>query len=309
MFVPTVLSSQSYAATRTAAGKIGAENVALEPGIALDGPPSGPLQCRSIRGASSCPPSICGDSNAPHVTPGDTAGTNSMHPLATRRIATHHRRLEGSSVLAERSRSSRLERAVNTEVDQTERTDEQLAAEAAREGSDGPAFAELVRRLRDPVWRICFRLMGNEHDAADAAQEVFVRLFFNRDKFAGRSKYTTWAHSVAVRTCLAMRRARGRRERRVASASDEMIEQEAAHEPRDAAANHLDLTQMLDVLDESDRAMLLLKYAENYSHEDLAEMFDISISACKMRISRAREKVKEKFGDQGSGVGGRGSGT
>ena len=56
-------------------------------------------------------------------------------------------------------------------------TDEQLAAEAAREGSAGPAFVELLKRYQDRVWRICYRLLGNEHDAHDAAQEVFVRLF------------------------------------------------------------------------------------------------------------------------------------
>lgn len=186
---------------------------------------------------------------------------------------------------------------MKTDVDFSDQTDEQLAAEAVREGSDGPAFGELIGRLREPVWRICFRLMGHEHDAADAAQEVFVRLFFNRDKFAGRSKYTTWAHSVAVRTCLALRRARGRRQRRVGSASDEMIDHEAAHESPTAAADQLDLAVMLDLLDENDRALLVLKYAENYSHEELAEMFEISVSACKMRISRARERLKERFGE------------
>ena len=72
-----------------------------------------------------------------------------------------------------------------------ERSDEQLAAEAAREGSDGPAFVALVDRFRQRVWRICYRLLGNEQDANDAAQEVFVRLFTNRAKFAGRSKYGT----------------------------------------------------------------------------------------------------------------------
>ncbi|HWL75225.1 MAG TPA: sigma factor, partial [Burkholderiaceae bacterium] len=74
----------------------------------------------------------------------------------------------------------------------TELSDEQLAAEAAREGSDGPAFRALADRHRDRVWRICYRLMGNEHDAGDAAQEVLVRLFLHRAKFEGRSKYTTW---------------------------------------------------------------------------------------------------------------------
>ena len=63
----------------------------------------------------------------------------------------------------------------------------------------------------------------------------------------------------------------------------------------------LDLMQMLDILDEEDRALLILKYAENYSHEELAEIFGLSVSACKMRISRAREKIQQRFGDAEDG--------
>jgi RNA polymerase sigma-70 factor (ECF subfamily) len=175
----------------------------------------------------------------------------------------------------------------------TGRSDEELAAEAAREGSDGPAFAELVRRHRDRVWRICYRLLGNEHDASDAAQEVFVRLFFRRGDFAGRSKYTTWLHGVAVRTCLAARRARSRRERRVGLADVASVAGGAAENPEGIA---LDLDTMLDTLDDEDRAILILKYSEGYEYEELAEMFDLTPSACKMRVSRAREKLKERFG-------------
>ena len=65
-------------------------------------------------------------------------------------------------------------------LDVLQQTDEALAAEAAREGSDGPAFVALVERFRQRVWRICYRLLGNEADAHDAAQEVFVRLFLHR---------------------------------------------------------------------------------------------------------------------------------
>ena len=89
-------------------------------------------------------------------------------------------------------------------MDRTHLTDEQLAAEAARESSDGPAFVALVDRFRQRVWRICYRLLGNEQDSSDAAQEVFVRLFFEREKFEGRSKYSTWVHAIAVRTCLSL---------------------------------------------------------------------------------------------------------
>ena len=185
-------------------------------------------------------------------------------------------------------------------LDYTTFPDEQLAAEAAREGSDGLAFHTLLERHRQRVWRICYRLMGNEHDANDAAQEVFVRLFLHRAKFEGRSQYGTWVHGIAVRTCLTLRRGRGRRKKHEDTLADATLEQ-AAPAPESApsqAGLSLDLTQMLEVLDEEDRAMMLLKYAEDYSYEELAEIFDLSISACKMRLSRAKEKLQERFPGQ-----------
>lgn len=174
-----------------------------------------------------------------------------------------------------------------------DQTDEALAAEAAREGSDGPAFVELLNRYRERVWRICFRLLGNAEDAQDAAQEVFVRLFTERDRFHGRSKYSTWVHGIALRTSLMFRRGRGRRRRHEAAAgSDQPLGE--THEPGLA----LDLEQMLEGLDEEDRAMVILKYCENYSYDELAEMFGLSAAACKMRVSRAKEKIQEQFGNQ-----------
>ena len=173
----------------------------------------------------------------------------------------------------------------------TEHTDEQLATEAAREGSDGPAFVELIDRHRQRVWRICYRLLGNEQDADDAAQEVFVRLFMNRAKFAGRSKYATWVHGIAVRTCLTLRRGRGRRQKHENLRSDQQWEDNQPDRPSATPGLSLDLMQMLECLDEEDRAMLILKYAESYDYEELAAIFELSLSACKMRISRARGKA------------------
>ena len=185
-------------------------------------------------------------------------------------------------------------------MDLTQLTDEQLAAEVARESSDGPAFVTLVGRFRQRVWRICYRLMGNEQDTNDAAQEVFVRLFLHRARFAGRSKYTTWVHGIALRTCLAMRRGRGRRQRRETLLAETQWErqQPSCEDPSPGLA--LDLMKMLDTLDDEDRALLILKYAEGYDYEELAAVFEISVSACKMRISRVRERLQQQFGNRNS---------
>lgn len=173
-------------------------------------------------------------------------------------------------------------------------SDEQLAAEAAREGSDGPAFVALVDRFQDRVWRVCYRLMGNAEDASDATQDVFVRLFLQRAQFEGRSKYSTWMHGIAIRTCLMMRRGRGRRRKH-----EEVAQQQGtlrhARAQRDTGESALDLAQMLETLEEEDRAMLILKYAEGYNYDELSEMFDLSVSACKMRLSRARDRLRNQF--------------
>ncbi|MGE0607976.1 MAG: RNA polymerase sigma factor [Pirellulales bacterium] len=177
-----------------------------------------------------------------------------------------------------------------------QRTDEQLIAEAAREGSDGPAFVALLERHRERIWRVCYRLMGNESDAHDAAQEVFVRLFLHRDKFAGRARFTTWLHGLALRTCLTLRRTRGRRQKRESAAAEENQRKQDAAQPAPGLA--LEVMQLLEGLPEEDRAMLILKFAEGYSYEDLAEMFELSVSACKMRVSRAKEKVQQMHADK-----------
>ncbi|MFM8951722.1 MAG: RNA polymerase sigma factor [Planctomycetaceae bacterium] len=181
-------------------------------------------------------------------------------------------------------------------------SDEDLVAQAAREGSDGVAFTELMNRFRDRVWRVCWRLMGSRHDAEDAAQEVFVRLFFERGKFAGRSRYSTWLHGVAIRTCLGMRRSRSRRRRREvpgsASSDDGQDQIETQADDRAGQADAVDAAdaaeKLLAGLDEEDRALVLMKFAENHDYEALAEMFDSTPGALRMRISRIREKLAGK---------------
>lgn len=177
-------------------------------------------------------------------------------------------------------------------------SDEHLAAQAAREGSDGVAFTALVDRYREKVWRVCWRLMGAQHDAEDAAQEVFVRLFFERGKFAGLSSYSTWLHGVAIRTCLTLRRSRVRRRRREEPGTDEQMANETDPSSQATAAvdaSH-DIHKLLEDLDEEDRALVLMRFAEGHDYDQLAEMFGTTSGACRMRISRIRERLAAKAG-------------
>jgi RNA polymerase sigma-70 factor (ECF subfamily) len=155
-----------------------------------------------------------------------------------------------------------------------------------------------MERYREKVWRVCWRLMSAQHDAEDAAQEVFVRLFFERGKFAGRSSYSTWLHGVAIRTCLMLRRSRSRRRRREEPGTAEQIEAHQSRQPETAAAfdaSH-DVVQLLAGLDEEDRALMLMKFAEGHEYDALAEMFRSTSAALRMRVSRIKERLTSQAG-------------
>lgn len=191
----------------------------------------------------------------------------------------------------------RLSRVVET-LSETRQSDEQLASEAAREGSDGPAFTELASRFRDRVWRICFQIMGHSDDAADAAQDVLVRMFLQRTNFEGRSKYSTWVHGIAVRTCLSLRRARSRRQKRVAVLPGLDLDTTGAppDNPASPPTDALNLDEMLNTLGDEDRALVVMKYSQDHSYQELSQIFGLSESACKMRVSRAVGRLRERHG-------------
>ena len=77
--------------------------------------------------------------------------------------------------------------------------DQDLVRRAA--AGDQEAFAELVHRHQDRVYRLCLRIMGNPDDAHDAAQDTFLSLFRKLDQFRGDAAFTTWLHRVGVNAC------------------------------------------------------------------------------------------------------------
>jgi RNA polymerase sigma factor (sigma-70 family) len=78
----------------------------------------------------------------------------------------------------------------------------------ARRAADGDrdALSELVRQLQHPMYRLALRFLGDPEDAADACQEILVRIVTRLGSFQGRSKFTTWAYTVATRSLLRTRK-------------------------------------------------------------------------------------------------------
>lgn len=153
------------------------------------------------------------------------------------------------------------------------------------------AYEELMRRHEKLLFRVCLRIMGNEHDAEDVFQDVMVKAYHGLAKFEGRSSFKTWLCKIAHNTCYtAISRLAKAREFKKLMDDDASI-------PREARLSdaELDSEKMLLSLPPKDRELLTLKYVGELTFDEIAEVSGLGLSAVKMRIYRAADLLKEKY--------------
>ena len=168
---------------------------------------------------------------------------------------------------------------------------------AARAG-DRAAFDELVRITHRDVYRLALRLTANEEDARDVVQEAYLRAYRGLRRFRGEARFTTWLYRITA-NCAATHAARSARHRHV-----ELDEQIPVWDDRPAVdpeqrAELLSLRGELDAaladLPPGLRAVIVLRDIYDLPHEAIAAELGISESAAKVRLHRARVRLRERL--------------
>jgi RNA polymerase sigma-70 factor (ECF subfamily) len=152
------------------------------------------------------------------------------------------------------------------------------------------AFVELYRTHRDRIVSFAFRMLGDQAQAEEAAQDVFLKLYRARDGYEAKSRFSTFLYRIATNHCLNQRaRLDQRLVNRDRSAGDD---HEARTRSQDQSLEHDELRQALrralDLLPERQRAALLLVHYEGLSYHEAASAIDVTESALKSLIHRAR---------------------
>ncbi len=162
---------------------------------------------------------------------------------------------------------------------------------------DTRAFDELIARHRGRVVANCRYLATSANQAEDLAQEVLVKAYFALRKYERRSKFSTWLYRVKVNHCLNHRRAE--RKHGADVAIDDVVPDASAL--RVAPEIEVELTRQADVtrvraavasLSDTLRVPLVMRELDEMSYDDIAEALEISLSAVKMRILRARQELR-----------------
>jgi RNA polymerase sigma-70 factor, ECF subfamily len=161
---------------------------------------------------------------------------------------------------------------------------------AALDG-DPSAFAMLVDRHAPTCLRFASRMLGSREDAEDATQETFVRAHRALARYDDSMSFRTWLMSILINRCRTALLARARRTARVVL--DEAAVERAHVEP---GANDAELRDAIEralaQLDPAQREAFLLKHVELLSYEEMAAMTGAGISALKMRVQRACDRLQ-----------------
>jgi len=165
---------------------------------------------------------------------------------------------------------------------------------------DFRAFERLVSRHQSMVRTNCRYISGNEEDALDLAQEVFVKAYFNLKSFRAQSRFSTWLKRIKVNHCLNhVRRQKGKKHVDIedpALGADERLRTESrASAGLEAREKRERIGATLDAMGETLRVALVMRDLDGLSYQEIADELDLGLSAVKMRINRARQEFRALY--------------
>lgn len=164
---------------------------------------------------------------------------------------------------------------------------------------DTQAYEAIVRSYEKKVYNLALRMVGNPDDAADMAQETFIKAYKALDSFRSDSKFSVWLYRIATNVCLDFLRRKSRSNTVSLTADDDdgdaqLDIPDLNGNPEEELSRKLTIDAVqrgLQTLGEQQRSILVLREINGLSYEEIAQTLDIDIGTVKSRIFRARKRL------------------
>jgi RNA polymerase sigma-70 factor (ECF subfamily) len=169
---------------------------------------------------------------------------------------------------------------------------------AAAKAGDSAAFGELVKATAADLYTLAYRLTGDEEDARDVVQDACIRAFKSIKRFRGEARFSTWMYRITA-NCAATHMARRAKNRHEELSNDEPIADPRPEiDPEGMAETGMLRNRVSEALAELPprlRAVVVLRDIYDLPHEAIASELGITESAAKVRLHRARRKLRERL--------------
>ncbi|MCM3800265.1 RNA polymerase sigma factor SigW [Caldibacillus thermoamylovorans] len=169
---------------------------------------------------------------------------------------------------------------------------------------DQNAFGEIVELYKDKVFQLCFRMLGNSHEAEDISQEAFMRAYINIERYNIDRKFSTWLYRIATNLCID--RIRKKKpdyylDAEVAGTEGLTLYSQipASQLAPDEEVSKIELQEIIQneilKLPEKYRTVIVLRYIEELPLLEISKILDLPIGTIKTRIHRGREALRKQL--------------
>ncbi|HLK30502.1 MAG TPA: sigma-70 family RNA polymerase sigma factor [Puia sp.] len=160
--------------------------------------------------------------------------------------------------------------------------------------TDTEEFLQLIQENKRIIFKICNSYCHNKSDREDLAQEIIYQLWKSGNSFNADHKFSTWMYRIALNTAISFYR-KEKRSGSVVSLGEHVVDIKDDDDGADALQSNINLLQkFINELKELDRALMIL-YLEEKSYGEIAEILGITETNVATKISRNKEKLKQKF--------------
>jgi RNA polymerase sigma-70 factor (ECF subfamily) len=156
-------------------------------------------------------------------------------------------------------------------------------------------FNELVIRHQDRIYTAITRFCGNAEDACDITQRTFLNAFRKIREFKGDCAFSTWIYRIAFNQAISFRRENRRTTAKDEERIAEPVDERSPTEKMESEETGKKVQQALELLDEGDRRIILLKDLQGHSYDEIAEILQISKGTVRSQLHRARLDLKAKL--------------
>ena len=165
-------------------------------------------------------------------------------------------------------------------------------------GGDEKVFDDIVNKYSRRVYELCYRILRDQEEAQDMAQEVFVRVYEKRDKFGGRSSLYTWIYRIATNMCLTRLK-----KTRIQTVPLETVEATLEAKPDSAGPDYSRLeaavSEAMAGLPPRQRAVFAMRFFDKMSFKEVAEASGTTVGAAKANYHHAVKYLRDVLGEGG----------
>lgn len=154
-------------------------------------------------------------------------------------------------------------------------------------------FEEIYERYANKVYRKCYSFVYNQEKAEDFTHDIFLKLIVKIGTFKESAKFSTWLYSITYNYC--MDQIRVTKKQHEVPLDENYDVEDDADEGDFASMQGNGVRKSLEHIPSDEKALLLMKYQDDFSIKEIADTLNISESAVKMRLLRSKEKLRKVY--------------